>query len=218
VLSTNTATATAPARRTQLERRTEAEQGLLEAAVRLFAGKGIDQTSLADIGLEAGYSRGLVHHHFGSKAALVERLAQERQRRFNDILASFDEAHELDALIAIADAYLRAVATATDDLRAFFVLWGAALPDNAALRPVFVPDDRRTRKRIEQLVTAGRARGTVGKEVNATGFAVAFLGMLRGAAAQFLVDRDDVDLAVTRAACESLVRAALTPPASRRRR
>jgi AcrR family transcriptional regulator len=216
--ATAAATAAARARRTQLERRTEAEQRLLEAAERLFAAKGIDQTSLAGIGEEAGYSRGLVNHHFGSKAALVERLAEERQRHLIDIMASLDEEHEVDALVAIADAYLRAVATATDDVRAFFVMWGAALPDDAALRPVFVADDRRVREGVEQLVIAGRARGTVGEEVNATGFAVAFVGLLRGAAAQFLVDRDVVDLAATRVACEGLVRAALTPPASRRRR
>jgi AcrR family transcriptional regulator len=211
-------TTSAPGRRTQLERRTEAERGLLKAAVRLIAGKGIDQTSLADIGEEAGYSRGLVNHHFGSKAALVERLAEERQRRVNDTMASLDEPHEVEALVAIADAYLRVVETATDDLRAFFVMWGAALPDGAALRPVFVAEDQRVRKRVEQLVIAGRARGTVRKEVNSTGFAVAFVGMLRGAAAQFLVDRDGVDLAAARLACEGMVRAALTPPGSRRRR
>jgi AcrR family transcriptional regulator len=215
VSSTNTS---APLRRTQTERRTQAEQGLLDAALRLFADKGIDQTSLADIGEEAGYSRGLVNHHFGTKAALVERLAEERQRRFVDIMSTLDDAHEIDCLVAIADRYLRAAAAASDDLRAFFVMWGAALPDNAALRPMFVADDRRVRDSVAQIVTAGHSRGSVNKEVNATGFAVAFIGLLRGAAAQFLVDRDEVDLAAAGAACEVLVRGALTPRGSRRRR
>jgi AcrR family transcriptional regulator len=208
----------APARRTQVERRAEAEQGLIDAALRLFAGKGIDQTSLADIGEEAGYSRGLVNHHFGSKAALVERLAEERQRRFDDIVASLDEKHELEAIVAIAESYLRAVSTAPDDLRAFFVMWGAALPDDAALRSFFVADDRRVRAGIEQLVIAGGARGTINETVNPAGFAAAFLGLLRGTAAQFLIDRTDVDLAGARATCEHMVRATLTPTASRRRR
>jgi AcrR family transcriptional regulator len=209
-------TTRALARRTQLERRTEAEQGLLRAATRLFARKGIDQTSLADIGEEAGYSRGLANHHFGSKAALVERLAEVRQRRFSDILASLDEEHEIDALAAIANAYLQAVATAADDIRAFFVMWGAALPDDAGLRPVFVADDRRVRKYVEKLVTAGRSRGTINKEIDPLGFAVAFIGLLRGAAAQFLVDRDGVDLEATGMTCEGLVRSLLTPPSLRK--
>ncbi|MGO9558823.1 MAG: TetR/AcrR family transcriptional regulator [Acidimicrobiales bacterium] len=206
----STAVAT-PLRRTQLERRTDAEQGLLNAAVQLFASKGIDQTSLAEIGEAAGYSRGLVNHHFGSKAALVERLAERSQRRFIYGLSSLDEPDAVDALVAIADAYLRTVEEAADDARAFFVMWGAALPDDATLRSVFVTDDRRFRGAVEQLVVTGRARGTVRREVDPVGFAVAFVGLLRGASAQFLVDREGVDLGATTVACESFVRAALSP-------
>src|SRR5437879_4545649 len=184
-----------PARRTQRERRAGAEQGLLAAAVRLFAAKGIDQTSLADIGEEAAYSRGLVNHHFGTKAALVERLAEQAQRRFAEKLASSEKAGGIGALVAIADAYLRSAAEATDEGRAFFVMWGAALPEDAALRPVFVTDDRRFRRAIEKRVVAAQERGTINSEVDEVGFAVAFVGLLRGVAAQFLVDRDGVDLA-----------------------
>src|SRR5215469_2692749 len=71
-----------PARRSQAERRAEAEQGLLDAALRLFAKKGVESATLAEIGDAAGYSRGLANHHFGSKAALVERLAQRSRARF----------------------------------------------------------------------------------------------------------------------------------------
>jgi AcrR family transcriptional regulator len=211
----STTTAEAPARRTQVERRAEAEQGLLAAAVRLFASKGIDQTSLADIGEEAGYSRGLVNHHFGTKAALVERLAEQTQRRFAEHLASSDKAEGVGALVAIADAYLRRAAEATTEARAFFVMWGAALPDDAALRSVFVTDDRRFRRAIEKLVVAAQGRGAISSEVNAAGFAVAFVGLLRGIAAQVLVDRDGVDIAATRSVCERFVRMSLAPPTSR---
>lgn len=207
-----------PPRRTQLERRTDAEQGLLNAAVQVFAAKGIDRTSLADIGEVAGYSRGLVNHHFGSKAALVERLAEQSQRRFVAGLAALDETDEVDALIAIADAYLRTVEEATDELRAFFVMWGAALPDDATLRSVFVADDRRFREGIEQLVVTGRGRGAIRADLDAAGFAVSFVGLLRGAAVQFLIDRDGVDLGATRVACESVLRAALTSSSSRSRK
>jgi AcrR family transcriptional regulator len=211
-------TAEMPTRRTQVERRAEAEQGLLGAAVRLFAAKGIEQTSLADIGEEAGYSRGLVNHHFGTKAALVERLAEQTQRGFVENLASSDEAEGVGALLAIADAYLRGAAAATGEARAFFVMWGAALPDDAALRSVFVTDDRRFRRAIEQRVVAAQGRGTITSEVDAVGFAVAFVGLLRGVAAQFLIDPDGVDLAATRAVCERFVGTSLTPPASRTNR
>ena len=124
--------------------------------MRLFAARGIDQTSLADIGEEAGFSRGLVNHHFGTKAALVERLAEQTQRRFIEKLPASDDADGIDTLVAIADAYLRTASKATAEGRAFFVMWGAALPDEAPLRSVVVTDDRRFRRAIEELVVAAQ--------------------------------------------------------------
>src|SRR6516164_343564 len=95
-----------PARRTQAERRSEAEQGLLDAALRLFARKGVETTTLAEIGDAAGYSRGLANHHFGSKAALVERLAERSRARFQARFRTQfrDRAgNEIEALVRGAD-------------------------------------------------------------------------------------------------------------------
>ena len=63
-------------RRTQAQRRAESEQRLLRAFAELIIEKGVAQTSLADIGRRAGYSNTLVHHLFGSKAALLDRLIE----------------------------------------------------------------------------------------------------------------------------------------------
>jgi TetR/AcrR family transcriptional regulator, regulator of cefoperazone and chloramphenicol sensitivity len=41
-----------------------------DAAIRLFAERGIDGTTVRDIALQAGVSPGLLRHHFGSKEAL----------------------------------------------------------------------------------------------------------------------------------------------------
>jgi AcrR family transcriptional regulator len=43
-----------------------------DAAIRLFADRGIDGTTVRDIAGEAGVSPGLLRHHFGSKEALRE--------------------------------------------------------------------------------------------------------------------------------------------------
>ena len=66
---------------TQAERRRKSEQALLDAAAALIAERGVEQTSLARIGESAGTSRGLPTHHFGSKDALVARLARRTQDR-----------------------------------------------------------------------------------------------------------------------------------------
>src|SRR5450631_3982394 len=41
-----------------------------EAAIRLFAERGVQETAILDIAREAGVSGGLVRHHFGSKDGL----------------------------------------------------------------------------------------------------------------------------------------------------
>jgi AcrR family transcriptional regulator len=198
-------------RRTQAERRGEAEQALLHAAARLFARRGIDQTSLADIGEEAGYSRGLVNHHFGSKAALVERLSHDAQEAFLAQLPEPSGSGTIDTLVGIATAYLDMVSRETNETRAFFVMWGAALPTDGALRPVFVIDDSRFRDGVAALIRAGQGYGEIDAELDVAGFAVAFVGLVRGISALFLIDPKGIDVAGGRHVCERFIRAALAP-------
>lgn len=58
-------------RRTQAERREEAEGKLLRAAIELLATRGYDGFTLAEVGKAAGYSRGLPAHYFGCKEELL---------------------------------------------------------------------------------------------------------------------------------------------------
>jgi AcrR family transcriptional regulator len=197
-------------RRSQEERRSQAERGLLDAAVVLFAKRGVDQTSLADIGKQAGYSRGLVNHHFGSKATLVERLAQRSQRDFVAGLADFD-GDEVDALVMLAGTYLDKRGLKFDAPRAFFVMWGAALPEEATLREVMAAGDARFRFAVESLVRLGQQNKTVTADVDAGGVAAVIVGMLRGITAQFLIDPYGADMAPARTACEQFLRRTLTP-------
>lgn len=75
-IAANPGTITAPklprVRRTQAERVAESDHRLMEAAIRLVARVGYTHTTLESIGVEAGYSRGLVQHRFGSKDRLQE--------------------------------------------------------------------------------------------------------------------------------------------------
>jgi AcrR family transcriptional regulator len=59
---------TSSPRRTQEERRVEAERRLLRAAAELVGEIGPARLTLANVGERAGYSRGLATHHFGPRA------------------------------------------------------------------------------------------------------------------------------------------------------
>ena len=204
-----------PSRRSQRQRRNQAEEALLDAAARLFARRGVDRTSLADISQEAGYSPRLITHHFGSKAALVDRLIRRNLHEFLFVADASDAGHELDALVAVVEAYF-AWMTRNEEARAYFVLCSAGLTADAELRPVFVSIDATFRTGLQTIVRAGQRSQTISSDVDPEGVATALVGVMRGIGTQFLVNPDTVDLDTAVAACKQFIWHALAPrPAPR---
>jgi AcrR family transcriptional regulator len=56
-----------------------------EAALELFAERGIAGATIRDIALKAGVSSGLLRHHFGSKEGLRDACDEYAMSRLNDI-------------------------------------------------------------------------------------------------------------------------------------
>jgi hypothetical protein len=81
-------------RRTQAERTATANRRMLRAARRLIARQGYTKTTLAQVGKEAGYTGGLVSHHFGSKGGLLRELVGRiTQRFYHDQILPATEGH-----------------------------------------------------------------------------------------------------------------------------
>jgi AcrR family transcriptional regulator len=66
----------AEGRRREKVDRTRAD--LLDAAARVIAAKGYEGASVGDIAAEAGYTKGALYGHFGSKEGVFLALARER--------------------------------------------------------------------------------------------------------------------------------------------
>ncbi len=58
--------------------RSDARGDLLDAAVRLFAGKGVAGTTVAEIALHAQVTAAMVHYYFTNRDQLVDAVAVER--------------------------------------------------------------------------------------------------------------------------------------------
>lgn len=112
---------TPPTRRKQQDRTSESARRLLDAAVALIAEKGYGNTTAAEIGERAGYSRSMVRVRYGSKAQLLESLLETE---FKAKLLGPPEPG--DAGIDDALAPLNLMRDKADDspevLRAFFVV------------------------------------------------------------------------------------------------
>ncbi|MFB4319664.1 TetR family transcriptional regulator [Actinomadura sp. 21ATH] len=183
---------------TQAERTATTHRRLLEAAVELFAAKGYQSTTVAEIGARVGQSRGAVTLHFGSKdgllSAIVEILTDEWEE--GAFLPSLEEgAGSLEDAI---DAALRAHRTALEEDPTFFALYDAllyeAIGPASPIRADFAALHRRLRERIAQHIETGQKEGLVQPDVDPEGLAIWLLGSLRGIVHQYLIESRALDL------------------------
>ena len=115
---------TATVRRTQQQRRDQAETALLNAAAELVVEEGVHSLTLARVGERARYSRGLVTHYFGSKQALLQRLAHATQTGFVPGLGGLPAG--IDRLLRLIDGYIGSLGQLKMMNRAFLLLWAEA--------------------------------------------------------------------------------------------
>jgi AcrR family transcriptional regulator len=196
------------ARRTQKQRRDQAEAALLHAAAELVVDQGVRSLTLARVSERAGYSRGLVSHHFGSKQALLERLARTTQTGF--VPGLDDLPPGLDRLLRLIDGYLAALGEVGVLNRAFLLLWAEAATASE-LSPIFRERDEAFRADLRDDVAAGSSDGTIRTDVEPDEVAIAIVGQLRGIGLQRLLDPGAVDTERLRRSVTQHWRRALTP-------
>lgn len=198
------------ARRTQQQRRDQAEAALLNAAAELVIEEGVHSLTLARVGERAGYSRGLITHYFGTKQALLHRLAYAAQSGFVAGLEGMPPG--LDRLLRLIDGYIGALGQLRMPNRAFLLLWAEAATA-ADLARIFSERDEAFRADLRQDVAAGIADGTIRPNAAAEEAAVAILAQLRGIGLQRLVDSSAVDTERLRRSLTEYWRRALAPAA-----
>ncbi len=177
-------------RRTQQQRRDQAEAALLNAAAELIVEQGVHSLTLARVGERAGYSRGLVTHYFGSKQVLLQRLTRATQAGFVPGLNGMPPG--LDRLLRLIAGYIGALGELRMANRAFLLLWAEAATASDLAR-IFRERDEAFRADLRDDITAGIAAGTVRPGVAANEVAVTVLAQLRGIGLQRLVDAAAVD-------------------------
>lgn len=174
-----------PKRRTQTERKQDAEQRLLDSAVELIGRKGVSGLTLSEVGEMAGYSRGLVSHHYGSREAFIRVVAQSLRQRFIDAEQQTHPAPGFEALIANVELYLSGSSPIS---RAVNVMLTEAIVGGGSLLDDMRSFTATSRKYFAHQIRAGIERGEMRKDLDPEAQAVMILGMLRGVAAQALLD------------------------------
>jgi AcrR family transcriptional regulator len=186
------------ARRSHAERRDEAEQRLLQAAIALVAERGLERLTLADVGEAAGYSRGLPAHYFGSKAGLIVTLAERLVSRFGVALGRVEHhAPGLERLIGTVRFYLDTARKDVVGAKALVVLLGEG-QTNPLIRDQLAELNARSVGAFELNLAAGVRAGEIRADVDAKAQALLILAALRGAVGLWLLAPEKVDLARAR--------------------
>ncbi|MCW5230998.1 TetR/AcrR family transcriptional regulator [Verminephrobacter eiseniae] len=191
------ATDAARVRRTQAERVAESDRRLMEAAIRLIARIGYTHTTLESIGIEAGYSRGLVQHRFGSKERLLEELVNKiaTDHRVR-LLARLKGLRGMAALSCEIDCYLEGMDTPPESSRAFFMLMQESIGPAPRVRSTFAAISVRWHRALAGQIEAGQQAGQIRPDINPAREAQLLIAALRGLRMQSMLSPQTSNIAL----------------------
>lgn len=195
------------ARRTQRDRRASTEKRLLEAALRLIARSGSRSMTVAAVAREAGYSRGIVSHQFGSKQELLSKAATYAQHAVG---SGDDDSHGLAWLLGLVRNYL-SPGDQEEVRRAFLIMWVEAVGDEPNLRRIYTERDVWFRELVADAIRWGIADATIRADVDPAAMAVAIVGQLRGIKLQQMLTPNIVPAGLVQREALEMIRRTLTP-------
>jgi TetR/AcrR family transcriptional regulator, regulator of cefoperazone and chloramphenicol sensitivity len=134
---------------------------LRDAAVRLFAERGVAGTSVRDIAEAAGVTAGLITHHFGSKERLKAAVDELMIEVFTAPLAAAPSDRTSPTAEGVAESLAHTMA-AHPDLRAY--LRRSFLENDPASGEVFDRFVGLLRKRLAEMQAAGTLRADLDLE------------------------------------------------------
>ena len=173
------------------ERREQTREALISAAERLFVGRGFHATSVDEIALEAGYTKGAVYSNFESKEDLFFAVYERRTERGVEVAERvIGEAGPAEGLTRLA--YDSALRRDREDgwLAVFFEFW-AHVVRHPELRGRFA--EVHTRALAPFVSATERLAGEVRLPADAPGFNAAMFSMVSALTLERLTRPDVVN-------------------------
>jgi AcrR family transcriptional regulator len=198
-------------RRTQEERREEAERRILEAATRIIGKTGVETFTLADVGEAAGYSRGLPAHYFKTKAglltAVVKYLVDDYFRR-----PTFQGRQRVtaDDIVAEISSFIEVAKKNPLAAKAFITAMAGSLT-NSALAEAAIKHNAGVIAKYEDGIRNGIKHGDIDSGIRAHSWAIMLMAATRGIVAQWLLRPKTVDIDGLRDDLEQAIRHCFAP-------
>ena len=170
-----------PRGRTQEQRREESVHSMVQAAIDLIAEKGVAGLTMAEVGIRAGYSRGLAHLHFGSKEKLLSECLEQLSRDFNaQRKKDGADTTGIKGIHSLVDAYTQRPESVVRRIRAmFFIVLDSSVADSPLYG--FVHDyNEKNMAYVEFKLTEAKALGQVRPDLDTASAAFILMSLLRG--------------------------------------
>lgn len=158
---------------------------LVAAGSELFAERGFQQTTFAELAERAGISRGSITWHFGSKEGLLIAVVEDQTEAFIAFLeqvASMKPA-EIQDYLRFEDA----AGTMLRSAQLFLALYNDAMKPDSSIHEAFVDLHRRARSTLEQWAERNL---TLPAGTSSADAAVAILGAVIGVCLQWMIAPD----------------------------
>jgi len=183
-------------RRTQAERTEASDKAMFKAAIKLIAREGPNKMTFAKLGEEAGVSRGLPGYRFGSKSELLKAVTERILDLWEERVVRPAHADEggVENLERLARLYVDAVVAGSDLMVAQYRLMNESYCSYEELQPAFEDYDQRVRQWVVNSLKPAQKAGEIKKSVDLESFAVLYIGMLRGVAMQYFINKSAFDI------------------------
>lgn len=167
----------------QAERTGLSDQRMVEAAIAIMLQSGISGLRLTEVGLQAGYSRGLATMRFGTQGRLLRRVAERLGNRWiQSVTEAVGNKHGLEAIYAAIDTQERFLAPPADAVRVQYLILFNSLDPGASDRlnagRVLAAQRRDLARWIREAVAAGEASARTDADVEAASILSAMIGTI----------------------------------------
>ena len=170
-------------------RREKSDRRMLRAAIALIARHGSPGASLAQIGLDAGYSRGLPAQRFGAKLKLLEAVIDVTEEYFNGLVEQRTAGKTgCEAVAARIRTQMEAVRDSPEAATAVYHLMVDAIGSVPELKPRIARLHEGSRTSLRKHVLEAQALGELRDAVDVEQSVRAIQAVISGMCLQAMID------------------------------
>jgi TetR/AcrR family acrAB operon transcriptional repressor len=166
--------------------------GILDAAARLFMRQGVSRTTLQEVAVEAGVTRGAIYWHFEDKAAMFNALMERAKLPLESAMATLERPDSDDPLGDLRE-YARCVFRLTvrdEAARGAIAIALLKLEYNEEMIPVLERRQQnmaRWRRLAQQRLRQAAARGELREGVKVRAAALGLWALMEGLIRNWLI-------------------------------